>query len=382
MDFALSKQQQELQARARDAVDTVVRPMVARLPRCQKLTVEDLRGLYRALAPLGYVGSTIPKDAGGAGLSYVDYGLLLEALAPSPVLLAEVVPPRSIYYLGSAEQKARWLSKLLSGEMIATAAITEPQAGSDIRNLQTTAVRDGDVFRLNGRKRWIKLGGVADAMTVLVVNDPEKGAAAGTSRLFIERAHSPWSHEEIECVGIRNLSFAEVAFENVPVPADNLLGSPGAASEAFLKAIEASRALIALQAAGIARYALGLAVDYVGKRHAFGRPLARFQAIQTVLADADAQVEASRLLALQALWRLDQGERCPREASLAKVFATEAAVRACHAAMDCMGAHGLSEAAEVERCWRDARMLTVIDGTSGIQRLVAGRELVGASAFV
>src|SRR5262249_34903421 len=162
-----------------------------------------------------------------------------EALAPSPVLLAEVVPPRSIYYLGSPDQKARWLEKLLSGDIIATAAITEPQAGSDIRNLQTTAVRDGDVFRMNGRKRWIKLGGVADAMTVLVVNDPEKGAAAGTSRLFIERKQSPWRHEEIDCVGMRNLSFAEVCFDDVVVPAKNLLGSPGAASEAFLKAIEA-----------------------------------------------------------------------------------------------------------------------------------------------
>ncbi|MCL4766172.1 MAG: acyl-CoA/acyl-ACP dehydrogenase [Hyphomicrobiaceae bacterium] len=381
MDFALTEQQQHLRAQAREAIDRVVRPLAARLPKGGRLDAEGMRALYRGLAPLGYVGSTIPKDAGGAGLSFVDYGLMLEVLGASPVLLAEVVPPRSIYYLGNAEQKARWLSKLLAGDMVGTAAITEPQAGSDIRNLQTTAIREGGVFRLRGRKKWIKLGGIADAMTVLVVSDAAKGAAGGTSRLFVERERSPWTHEEIDCVGIRNLSFVEVHFDTT-VPAENLLGDPGAASEAFLKAVEASRALVALQAAGIARHALDLAAKYVGTRHAFGRPLARFQSIQSTLADAEAEVEAGRLLALSALWRLDQGQRCPREASLAKVYVTEAAVRACHAAMDCMGAQGLAEESEVERCWRDARMLTVIDGTSGIQRLVAGREITGVSAFV
>lgn len=379
MDFALSRKQEQLREAARDAVERIVRPLVAGVPEGGKLDAAAMRKLYRGLAPLGYLGSTIPEDAGGAGLTYLDYGLLLEALASSPVLLAEVVPPRSVHYLGNAEQRARWLPALLAGDMVGAAAITEPQAGSDLRNLQATAVRDADVFRLRGEKRWIKLGGVADAMTVLVVDHSAGGA---TSRLFVERARSPWRHEEIACVGMRNLSFAQVTFDGVGVPADNLLGSPGMASQAFLRAIEASRALVALQAAGIARHALDLAVAYAGRRHAFGRPLARFQSIQTALVEADAQVEAGRLLALSALWRLDQGERCPREASLAKVYATEAAVRACDAAMDAMGAQGLSEAAEVERCWRDARMLTVIDGTSGIQRLVAGRELLGMSAFV
>ncbi|HVL73442.1 MAG TPA: acyl-CoA dehydrogenase, partial [Beijerinckiaceae bacterium] len=297
-------------------------------------------------------------------------------------LLSEVVPPRSIFYLGSPEQKARWLGRLLAGDIVATAAITEPQAGSDLRNLQTRAPRDGDAFLLEGRKKWIKLGGVADFMTVLVVNDPEKGAAAGTSRLFVERAASPWRHEELPCVGMRNLSFAEVAFEGVRVPAENLLGEPGAATDAFLRAIEASRALVALQAAGLGRHALDLAAAYARDRIAFGRPIARFQAIQTRLAEAEAEIEAARLLALQALWRLDRGERCPREASLAKFYATEAAVRAAGAAMDGMGAFGLSEAAEVERVWRDARMLTVIDGTADIQRLIVGREVLGQAAFV
>lgn len=382
MDFSLSAHQRVLQEQAAAAIGEVVVPIAARVPAGQKLALADLQELYRGLAPTGYLGSTIPKDAGGAGLTYVDYGLLLEALAPAPILLAEVVPPRSIYHLGSPEQRERWLARLLAGDIVGTAAITEPQAGSDLRNLQTTAVLEDDAFRVNGQKCWIKFGGVANFITLLVVADPEKGAKGGTTRLFVERAVSPWTHREIDSVGMRNLSFAELTFDNVKVPRQNQLGTPGAATEAFLRAIEASRAIVALQAAGIGRHALDLARNYVGERHAFGRPLARFQAIQTVLAEAEAEIEAGRWLALKALWTLDQGERCPRDASLAKFYATEAAVRAARAAMECCGAYGLSEAAGIERCWRDAQMLTVIDGAPGIQRLVAGREILGVPAFV
>jgi alkylation response protein AidB-like acyl-CoA dehydrogenase len=382
MDFSLSSAQITLQERAREAVARVVEPVAAELTRGEKLSAEQLRRIYRGLSPLGYLGSTIPKSADGAGMSYVDYGLLLEAFGASPVFLGEIVAPRSIFHLGNSEQKARWLPKLLAGDFVSTAAITEPQAGSDIRNLRTTAVRDGDIFLLNGRKKWIKLGGISDLLTVLIVADPAKGAAGGTSRLVVERSVSPWRSREIEAVGIRNLSFVEIEFDNLLVPAGNLLGEAGEGTEAFYRAIEASRAIVGLQAIGIARHGFDIAVRYTRERRAFGRPLAKFQAIQNLLAEAGAEMEAARLLCLQALWLLDQGKRCPREASMAKLLATETAVRVCHAAMDVMGAFGLAEEAGVERCWRDCRMLTVIDGTSGIQKLVIGREILGHAAFV
>lgn len=381
MDFALTRQQRELQERAAEAVERVVIPIAKSAAPNSKLTAEQIRAIYRGLVPLGYVGSTVPKEAGGAGLSYVDYGLLLEALAAGPVLLGEVVPPRTVHFLGTKEQKARWLPGLLSGDLLSTAAITEPQAGSDLRNLQTTAVPRNDQLVVNGRKKWIKFGAICDLMTLLVVADPAKGAKGGTTRLMVERSISPWTAKEIETVGIRNLSFAELEFRDVMVPRENQLGEAGAGTEAFYRAIEASRAIVGLQAVGIAQKALDLATDYTKKRIAFGRPLARFQAIQTSLADAAAELDAARLLCLRALWLLDSGKRCPREASIAKVYATEAAVRICHAAMDSMGAFGLAADAGVERCWRDARMLTVIDGTSGIQRLIVGREMLGEAAF-
>lgn len=382
MDFALSARQRDLQERAGEVLARAVEPVAAAVPRGGKLTAEQVRAIYKALAPLGYLGGTLPEADGGAGMSYVDYGLLLEALAPGPVILSEVVPPRTISALGTPDQKARWLPRLLAGDWISTAAITEPQAGSDIRALRTAAVADGAYFRVTGRKKWIKLGGISDLITLLVVVDPVRGAAAGTTRLVLERAKSPWDSDELDSVGLHNLSYAELRFEDVKVPRENVLGSPGEGTEAFYRGIEASRALVGLQAAGLARAALATAVAYVRERVAFGRPLARFQAIQTTLADAESELEAARLLCLRALWLLDRERRCPKEAAMAKVFATEAAVRACGAAMECMGAHGLSEAAGVERRWRDAKMLTVIDGTSGIQRLIIGREMLQTSAFV
>ena len=381
MDFEPSKRQVELRERARELVAKVVAPIERAVPRGAKLSAEDWRAIYRALAPLGYLGSTIPSDLGGAGLSYVDYGLLLEALAEGPLLLGEIVPPRTINYLGTEAQKRRWLPKLFAGDWISTAAITEPQAGSDLRGLATTAREDADGFRVSGTKKWIKLGGISDLVTLLVVTGGDAEGKPRTSRLVLERAQSPWQSRELEATGIEKISFAELSFEDVRVPKENLLGAAGAGAEQFNRGIEASRAFVGLQATGLARRALGLAIAYAKERVAFGRPLAKFQAIQIAIADAAAKLEAARLLCLRALAILDSGRRCPAEVSMAKLFATETAVEVCHAAMDSMGAEGLSRDAGVERCWRDCRMLTVIDGTSGIQRLIIGRELCGMPAF-
>jgi alkylation response protein AidB-like acyl-CoA dehydrogenase len=381
MDFALGKKQIELQERAREVVAKVVAPIDASVAPGAKLTAEDWRRIYRALKPLGYLGSTIPEALGGAGMSYVDYGLLLEALAEGPLVLGEIVPPRTINYLGSEEQKRRWLPKLFSGDWVSTAAITEPQAGSDLRGLKTSAAETADGFRVSGVKKWIKLGGVSDLITLLVVTGREGDGRPQTSRLVLERAQSPWESRELETIGIDKISFAELKFDGVRVPKENLLGTPGLGAEQFNRGIESSRAFVGMQAVGIARRALALALAYSKERIAFGRPLAKFQAIQTALADAAAKLEAARLLCLRALATLDSGRRAPGEVAMAKLFASESAVEVCQAAMDAMGAHGLSREAGVERCYRDCRMLTVIDGTSGIQRLIIGRELFGMPAF-
>ncbi|PZW44772.1 alkylation response protein AidB-like acyl-CoA dehydrogenase [Humitalea rosea] len=368
----------ELQAAVAEVVQRVIAPISAATPPGTRLTAEQMRTCLRALQPLGYLGSTIPRDFGGAGLSYVEYGMLLEQVAKGPVLFGEVVPPRTINYLGTAEQKRRWLPKLFSGDWIATAAITEPQAGSDMRAFTTTAVLDGDHYVVNGRKRWLKLGSVADLMTLMVV-DPASG---GLSRLVVERDISPWVSRDIDTVGLRQLSLAEVTFDGTRVPRDSILGEAGAGGEQFHRGIEASRGFIGIQAVGIASHALDRALAYARERVAFGRPIGKFQAIQIVLADAATRLQAARLLCFNALAILDSGKRAPRDVSMAKVFAVDTALAVCQAAMESMGAWGTAEEAEVERCWRDAAMLSAIDGTAGIQRLIIGRETLGMSAFL
>jgi alkylation response protein AidB-like acyl-CoA dehydrogenase len=355
----------------------VVTPVAAGVGAGDKLTADNLRTIYRALKPLGYLGSTIGKEFGGAGMSYLDYGLLLEALARGPVVLGEVVPPRTINYLGDEEQKRRWLPKLFSGDWISTAAITEPQAGSDMRSLKTTAVLQGAEYVVNGQKRWIKLGGVSDLMTLMVVD-----ADGGLSRLVLERAVSPWTSREHDAVGIKNLSFAELTLEDVRVPKANLLGAAGAGGEQFHRGIESSRVFVGIQAVGLARQALDIAVEYAKARVAFGRPIGKFQGIQMALADAATRLQAARLLCLNALSLLDAGRRAPCDVSMAKLFAVETAIRTCQVAMESMGAWGMAVEAGVERCWRDCCMLTAIDGTANVQRLIIGRELLGMPAFV
>ena len=377
MSFIETRAQLELQEAAREVVTRAIAPAAARVPPGGKLTSEQLREMYRALRPLGYLGSTIKKDYGGAGLSYVDYGLLLEALAAGPVVLGEVVPPRTINYLGTDAQRQRWLPRLFAGDWVSTAAITEPQAGSDMRGFTNNAVLAGAHYVVNGQKRWIKLGGASDLMTLMVVD-----AEGGLSRLVLERAVSPWESRELPAVGIRNLSFAELTFKDVRVPRENLLGAAGVGGEQFHRGIESSRAFVGIQAVGIARQALEVGLRYAKERVAFGRPIGKFQGVQMALADAATRLQAARLLCLNALSIIDAGRRAPCDVSMAKVFAVETAISTCQVAMESMGAWGLAEDAGVERCWRDCCMLTAIDGTANVQRLIIGRELLGMPAFV
>ena len=246
-----------------------------------------------------------------------------------------------------------------------------------MRGFTTTAVLQGDHYVVNGRKRWLKLGSVADVITLMV-----KDENGGLCRLLVERAVSPWHSVDIDTVGLRKMSLAEITFDDCKVPRENLLGQAGNAGEQFHRGIESSRALIGIQAVGLASHALDCAVSYAKERIAFGKPIGRFQAIQVVLADAATRLQAARLLCLNALAMLDSGVRAPRDVSMAKVFAVDTAVAVCQASMECMGAWGTAEEAEVERCWRDAAMLSAIDGTGGIQRLIIGRETLGLSAFL
>jgi alkylation response protein AidB-like acyl-CoA dehydrogenase len=329
--FAETNAQLALQEAARDAVENVVAPIAACVPAGEKLAPEHLRTIYAELVPLGYLGSTVPKDLGGAGLSYVDYGLLLEALAAGPVALGEIVVPRTINDLGSDEQKREWLPRLFSGDWISTAAIME---------LDTKGVRHGDAYVVNGRTRRITLGGVSDLITLMVADGD-----GGLSHLILEHTVSPWKSSEVEAVGARSLSFADLEFNDVRVPQANLLGTAGAGAEELERGIEASRAFAGMQAVGLARHALDIAMTYETDRAA-------------ALVDADAHLQAARLRCLSTLAVLDSGRRVPSHDSTA----VEIAIHTCQVAMASMGARGLTVDADVERCRRDCVMLMATVG--------------------
>ena len=375
MSFVETKEQLALQEAAREVVGRVVAPVAAAVPAGQKLSPEDLRRIYKALRPLGYLGSTISRDFGGAGLSYVDYGLLLEALTYGPVVLGEIVPPRTINYLGSEEQKRRWLPKLFSGDWVSTAAITEPQAGSDMRAFKTTATLAGDAYVVNGQKRWIKLGGVSDLMTLMVVD-----AAGGLSRLVLERAVSPWTSTEMEAVGIRNLSFAELTFDNVRVPKENML--PGVQGlRGPLSCLTQARYGITWGVIGAAQACLKELIAYTATRELFGRPLNQTQTIQRRLADMARRITTAQLLCLQLGRLKDRGRMSATQVSLAKWNNVRMAIDIARDCRDMLGGAGISVEYSPMRHMLNLESVITYEGTETVHELVVGKELTGADAF-
>jgi alkylation response protein AidB-like acyl-CoA dehydrogenase len=380
MDFDLTKEQQNLRERAAEVIKNDVEPILSAYGAEKYIDRDTMTKIFKVLAPLGYLGSTLPKEAGGAGLDHVTYGVLLETLAKANISLGEIVPPRTVYFLGNEDQKREFLPKLLSGDIVGTACITEPQAGSDPRAIRTTAVLSGDHYTINGCKAWVFKGSIADMATVLAITDPDKGYK-GTSRFIVDRRVSSFQVKDYLMIGFRIVPVSEFTFKDCKVPKENLLGTPGEGLRMFYKAMEASRALIGLQAVGLAQAAIDLAIPYSKERIQFGKPIGSFQLIQEHLAEMATEIDAARLLCYRALVRVDHGLNASREAAMAKYYATEVAVKAASQAMQIMGAFGLTEEAGVERFLRDAKMLTIQDGTNEIMKLIVGRELTGLRAF-
>ena len=371
---------EELQRRVREVRDADILPALERRGMDRPLDSGELKAVLRPLLALGYPGTVIAKDDGGAGLDYVSLGITVEELAPVLGFLGFHVVPRQIAMLGSPAQKARYLPRLLRGETLSTTGITEPEVGSDAGAIRMTARRAGDRYVLNGTKTWLTIGTVADVATVLVSTDPARGSR-GLSRLIVDLDHARLRSTTLGTLGDRLLPFAEVTFEDYEVPVENRLGEEGEGFRMTLRAIQASRASMTAHAVGISQAAIDAAVAYAKARHQFGRPIGGFQLVQGMLADMIAETDAARLLAYRAWSMMDRGAECSREASIAKLYATEAAVRVTSKAIQIHGAYGVSNRHPVERYFRDARMLTFPDGTSEMHRLLVGRAALGIDAF-
>jgi alkylation response protein AidB-like acyl-CoA dehydrogenase len=380
LDVGLSREEQALRERARDVRERAILPFLAARGFDRPLSREEARALFRLTLPLGYPGTVVPAKDGGAGLGHVALGLTIEELAPALGFLGPHVATRQIAFLGTPEHKRRYLPGMLAAELIGCVGITEPGVGSDAGSVRMTAERRGARYVLNGTKAWLAFGSVADLATVLVATDPAKGPR-GLSRLIVDLDYSRLEVRPIGTLGDRLVPFVELTFRDYEVPAENLLGREGEGLRLTLGPIQASRASMATHAVGLAQAAIDAAIRYVKERSQFGRPIGGFQLVQGMLANMIAETEAARLLAYRVWAMIDRGEECAREASIAKLYATESAVRVTSQAVQLHGANGVSDRYPVERYFRDARMLTFPDGTSEVHQLLIGRGATGLDAF-
>ena len=386
MDFDFNDEQRLLKESAREVMEKEIIPIADEYDKGKLLhDRKRLKELLDKLAPLGYLGATIPEEDGGFALDYVSWGILFEELARAFASLAGILIIISgsgimLSKLGTPEQKKRFLPSLLTGEKIPCTAITEPNVGSNPAAIETLAVLDGDHYVINGTKTWISNGVISDV--AIVVAQTKKGAgASGLCQLIVERKVSPYEASELPLMGVRASCPSELVFEDCRVPKENLLVPPGEGLKRTLQLFEVGRATMAIGAVGMAQAAIDASVRYAKERHQFGKPIGSFQLIQEMIVDMIAYTEASRLLAFRALSMLDKGVKCDRETSIAKFYATEAAVKVTSMAIQIHGAMGLSEEMPVERFFRDARVWTIPDGATQIQKLVVGRSVLGLNAI-
>ena len=379
-DVLLSPSHEELRLRARAVREREIVPFIERRGWDRSLSADELKTVLRMTVPIGYPGAVVSKEDGGAGLDYLSLGVLVEEFAPALGFLGAHVVPRQIAMLGTPAQKRRYLPGLLDVTQLSTTAITEPGVGSDAGAIATTARRAGDRYVIDGTKAWLTIGDIAEVATILVSTDAARGSR-GLSRIIVELDPARIASTTYTTLGDRLLSFAEITFRDYEVPVENRLGEEGEGFRMTLRAIQASRASMASHAVGIAQAAVDAAVGYAKERKQFGRPIGSFQLVQGMVADMIAETEAARLLANRVWALLDRREECAREASIAKFYATEAAVRVTSKAIQVHGAYGVTDRHPVERLFRDARMLTFPDGTSEVHRLLVGRAAVGIDAF-
>jgi alkylation response protein AidB-like acyl-CoA dehydrogenase len=385
MNFDLSEEQIMLKDSARKLMEREVVPFLASFPKDRPLPPDKIKELLKKLIPLGYLGSIIPVEYGGAGLDYLTYGLLMEELEPSIYGLVMITggTARSVYFLGNETQKRIFIPPILSAEKIGCSAITEPNVGSNPAFVQTRAVLESGHYVLNGTKTWITNGAFADIAFTLATTDPTKGKK-GLCRFIVDKEVSPFKAKAIETLedDWQVPSVAELVFEDCRVPQENVLGVSGEGLKDTLVAFQAARCFVAIGSIGLAQRAIDATVRYAKERVQFGKVIGKFQLIQAMVADMIAETDAARLLAYRALSKVQRGVRCARETSIAKFYATEAAVRVTSMAIQVHGAYGLSKEYPVEALFRRARMMTIPDGTTQIQKLIVAREILGMQAFV
>ena len=383
MDFGLSPEQRMIQ----ESVRKFARERILPNAREWDLAQEFPRALLGEMGRLGYLGVPIPEEYGGAGLDYIAEAIVFEEIgyADSSVRTTLSVQMSlvelTLLKWGTEAQKQHFLPRLCSGEWIGSFGLTEPNAGSDAANVQTTAKRDGDDWLLNGQKVWISNANLADM--VIIFAQTESGSKSKGMVAFVLETKTPGytTRKMTGKLGLRASDTGEIFMENVRVPDSARLGKVGEGFKIAMSALDNGRYGVASGCVGAAQHALDASVKYARERIAFGKPIAGFQMIQDMLAQMKVDVEAARLLVYQAGWTKNQGQVSTIPVSIAKYFAAEAGKRAADAAIQIHGGYGFSDEFVPERLWRDMRVASLYEGTSQIQKLIIGRDLTGIAAF-
>lgn len=378
MDFLLTEEQEILKESIRNFAQKEIQPFVKESDEKGEWP-EDLT---EKLAKMGLLGIIIPTEYQGAGYSNVDYVIILEEISKVDASVGLVVAAHNslcsnhLNLFGDEDQKRKYLTRLASGQTLGAWGLTEPEAGSDAAALRTKAVKKGDHWVLNGTKLFITNGSLAEISVVMAVTDPEKGRK-GISSFILEKGMEGFrAGKKEDKLGIRSADTSELILEDVKVPAENLIGEEGKGYKQAMTILDGGRVSIAGFSLGIAAGALESSLKYSKERVQFNQPIANFQAIQWMLADGFTELEAARLLSYRAAFLEDKGKKIPKESAMAKLFASELAVKASSMAVQIYGGYGFIKDYPVEKYYRDSKLATIGEGTSEIQRWIIAQKVL------
>ncbi len=378
MNFDLDEQQQMIKKTAREFAEKEIKPIASKLDQEATFPTE----IIRKLGEMGFMGMLVPESYGGAGLDCVSYAIAVEEISRGDASVGVIMSVNNslvcqpILDYGTEEQKRRYLPDLAQGKKLGAFSLTEPEAGSDAANVKTTAVLSGDHYIINGTKVFVTNGGKADIIVLFASTNPE-AKGKGISAFIIEKGMPGFRvGKKEDKMGMRASDTSELIFEDCKVPKENLLGEEGKGLRIALSSLDCGRIGIAAQAVGIGQACLEASLEYSKVRKQFGKPICEFQAIQWMLADMATEIEAARYLTYRAAYLKDKGLRYTKEAAQAKVFASEAAVKAAINAVQIHGGYGYMKEYDVERYFRDSKLTEIYEGTSEVQRMVIAANLI------
>lgn len=378
MDFHFNEEQQMMRRMVRDFANKEIAPFIPVMEETEQFPLH----IVKKMGETGLMGIPVPEEWGGAGADFVSYILAINEISKVSATMGVIlsvhtsVGTNPILYFGTEEQKHKYVTKLATGEYLGAFALTEPHAGSDASSIRTQAVPKGDAYILNGSKIFITNGGVADTYITFAVTDPGKGAR-GISAFIVDKDTPGLTVGKKEKkMGLHGSNTTELVFDNAVVPAANLLGNEGEGFTIAMANLDKGRIGIAAQALGIAEAALHYATEYAKERKQFGQAIGKLQAVGFKLADMATKVEAARLLVYRAAWLCSKGLPCTKEASMAKLFASDAAMKLAIEAVQVFGGYGYTREYPVERLFRDAKITQIYEGTNEIQHLVITKQLL------